>query len=377
MNRALCLSFCLAVGALAGRRGLCQTPRDGPSDSLKVRRALRAHHAEVRALQYSPNGRILASAGEDGKVKLWPARGGRLIRAFGVSTPCLALSPDGRWLATANFDPDLPPDSYNHPSAWRVRLWDARSGRLVRELAGHRGPVESVSWSPSGTLLASASSDGSVKLWAARTWRVVATLREPFSFREKGDHVDATRVLFAPRGAWLAIVTVDEYQGSPGSVTTHVALWDARARKRLRLLLEEQRCLNALVSFTPDGRRLVVATRNFPSSGNVYAWDLPRGPRGVMAVGEDASYAAALVPPGRWFAAGGKEWIAFLLDLRTATVVAHLPHPDTVTAMAASPDGKTLATGDYNGTIRFWPMPSPAPLPVRRSSVRGSARAGR
>ena len=120
-------------------------------------------------------------------------------------------------------------------------------------------------------------------------------------------------------------------------------------------------CWNAVLTFTPDSRRLVAASTGFASDGNVYAWGLPAGKRRIITQGQEASLAAALVPPGRWLVAGGKEWTAFLLDLRAGKVAAGLPHPTEVNAMAASPDGRTVATGDANGTIRFWSIPAQAP----------------
>lgn len=384
MNRTFCVGLGLAITAFVGPRGLRRgpqaasiTPRCGPVYNLQPQRTLHAHSDEVRALTYSRDGRLLVSAGEDGKVKLWTARGSRCVRTLHVSTPCVALSPNGRWLATANFDPNLPPDTYDHPSGWAVKIWAVRSGRLVRALSGHKGPVLGVAWSPNGALLASASGDGSVRLWQTHTWRTVATLREPFADTGSRDWVGAAQALFSPNGKALAVVTTDVGPGMPGDETTHVSLWDVATRKRQRLLLDEYRCVSAIVAFTPDSRELVAATQGFPSYGNVYAWDLPRGSTRTLTEEEDASYAAAMIPPGRWFAAGGKGWTAFLLYLRTGEIVAGLPHPAEVMAMAASPDGRTLATGDARGTIRFWAVPPPAPLPVRRSNVRGAARAGR
>src|SRR5438105_14423510 len=98
MHRAsyLGLGLCLAMAAPAGSRGLCQVPQGSTTIncgesavSLKPQRSLRAHRASLHSLDYSREGRLLASAGEDGTVKLWEARTGRCVRILPVSTRCV------------------------------------------------------------------------------------------------------------------------------------------------------------------------------------------------------------------------------------------------------------------------------------------------
>src|SRR5207245_10025754 len=98
----------------------------------------------------------------------------------------------------------------------------------------------------------------------------------------------------------------------------------------------EPLCWNAGVAVTPSGRRLVAATEGTASDGDIIAWDLSGGRKRTLVEGAEASYAAALIPPGRWLAAGGKDNNAFLVDIWTAKNIGILAHESAVLAIADS-----------------------------------------
>jgi len=112
---------------------------------------------------------MLASGSVDQTAKLWETRSGKLLRTLEGHQGAVwsvAFDPQGGMLATGSVDET-------------VRLWDVRSGRLLRTLDGHTEWIDRVTFSPDGRLLASKSADQTIRLWSCETWETVAIIPEP------------------------------------------------------------------------------------------------------------------------------------------------------------------------------------------------------
>jgi WD40 repeat protein/tRNA A-37 threonylcarbamoyl transferase component Bud32 len=301
-------------------------------------RTLRSRAAGVLSVAYSPDGKQLATGG-NGAVEIWDPAAGLRLRELKAPAAGLVLavafSPDGRSLATGSGD-------------GVARLWDAATGRESAAFRGHSGPVTSVAFSPDGTQLASASLDGTVRLWGTASGRSLVTLV---------GHSERFRCLaFSPDGKRLAM----------GSADRTVKIWDAEGRRSLALRghADGVRCL----AFSRDGKWLATGG----DDATVVIWDI-RGGSEVMRLRAHSGgvSAVAFSPDGRRLATASDDKTAKIWDVPTGLLLVvyrgHSEGPVTLAigpdrrqsvtlsiCLAFSPDGRRLATGSIDGTLKIW-----------------------
>jgi WD40 repeat protein len=129
---------------------------------------LTGHRGWVRALVVAPDGSWLASAGIDGKMRIWDLSTGvihRTLTGHCGSVGELVVAPDGSWLASAGGDV---------VTDWEVRIWDPTTGTALHTLPGHTRGVRVVA--PDGSWLASAG-DREVRIWNPATGAPLTSLR--------------------------------------------------------------------------------------------------------------------------------------------------------------------------------------------------------
>lgn len=285
--------------------------------------------AAVYTVAFSPDGKLLASGGDDNAVILWNVADGSEHKAFiehSKAVTSVAFSPDGKLLASTSLD------GY-------VRLWHVSSeGR--RTSLRHSGWVESVAFSPDGKILVSGGGDqeGSLTLWDVPQKRDIVTF--------SGHEGLVESVAFSPDGRGLASAARDNT----------IKLWDV-AGQRMRKTLSGHSSVVHAVTFSPDGETLASSSRD----NTIKLWKVSSGENLATYEIESSLYAyaeaIAFSPDGKLLASACVDY-----TIRLQNVVNHREavtltgHHGGVTSVAFSPDGRTLASGSRDRTVLLWDL---------------------
>jgi WD40 repeat protein len=292
---------------------------------------LKAHTGGVHAFAVATDGTWLASGGADGTVRIWDPIHGLQRPRHGQarSVEVVAVAPLGRWLATGGGD-------------GTVQIQDLVTDRIPAVLQGHRGAVKAVAIGPDEGWLASGSTDRTVRIWepAKHESLSLGGYWQPRAVLE-GHKSGVEAVALAPDGAWLASASGD------GTVR----IWDVRTGLERRALRGHGGAVAAL-AVAPDGSWL--ASGGSDGTVRIWDVRTGLERRALRGHG-GAVGALAVAPDGSWLASGGRDRTVRIWDMSAGQERTALKgHQNGVDAVAIAPDGSWLASGSSDGTLRVW-----------------------
>jgi RNA polymerase sigma factor (sigma-70 family) len=368
----------------------------------KMLHAIAGHRSKVTRAAFAPDGKSLVTGGEDGALRVWDVAGGkeqlRLNGKQGVLS--LAFSGDGRILAAGDaggqirlwgmpgakplrplrpqylgiaalaFSPDN--KVFASGGGGRVILWSLATGKQLRMLWGSG---EVIAFSPDGRLLAAGGHACAIHLWEVATGKERTPPRpsHPCSIGSVAISRDGTvvatsgqdrtiRLWQTATGKELRRLKADSPWVSPMALSPDGkvlafdrGILDRATGKVLGHFQGQDYGINAL-AFSPDSRTLAMATTDVQSGKGrmIRLWDVARV-REIKHFGEMPVHSLNYSPDGKTLAAGNGDGTVSLWDVAGGRESRRIPgHRREVRSVAFSPDGRAVASASFDGDLFLW-----------------------
>jgi WD40 repeat protein len=307
----------------------------------------------VRLVAFSADSRQIASGDDTGNVEVWEMYPVQRLRTIKGSPQIftMAFSPNGQQLATSSAD-------------GKINVWNLNGNELISSFEVAAGPAYSIGFTPDGSRIAAGCKDGAIRLYSA----------EGELHRTFGDIVSGISVFLSPAGARVAAV---ELQG--------LQIWDAETGE-------------PLLTRTLDPKRLASPSTRHMGLRPVPIFGISPGARFVGIV---LPLAPGLAPPELYtltitravsgekvaeFGALGWPRYSFsvqedriaeagflrfsVTDLKTREEIHRFVYPKYLRSLSFSPDGRWIASGHDDGSVRIWDAQQPEDPQWRQSKQR-------
>ena len=304
-------------------------PKAAPASKqdIKLLGTLKGHSGPVEEIAFSPDGKLLITAGGEHAVRIWDLNAGKAIRAItGLEEEIRNVSfmPDGKKVVGVTADNV-------------IHIWDISSGKLLQQNTNYIDNLFIVTLSPIGNMAATGASD-------RRVFQLV-NLATGAKVQVFGGHPSwIKQINFSADGKYVAALCHDD----------SVTLWDITSGRKIQTFVSEGNTAGTAI-ISPDGKHAAVVN----NAKLITILDLESGAARQTLYGHQKDIICySFAPRGALLASSGEDITIKIWNYATANNVQNLTgHHTSVLAMAFSRDGKLLATGSGDGQILLWMVP--------------------
>ncbi len=295
--------------------------------------------SSAELVQFSPDGKLVASGGNDGMITVWEAETGKIVtRKTQVAhqdpnnpsaVTAIVFSPDGRWIASGDGDSVGAFTVPRFPVGGTILVWETKTGQEVARLK-HTDAIRSLAFSPDGQWLASGSYDSTAQVWNVKTGQRISEFIE-------GTPVNV--VSFAGQGRWVVSSSWDGM----------ARVWDAANGTEIaRMTTESPTHIDAMAQ-RPNTNQIAIGD----NMGRVWVWEL-QDPENIKAEFQGSVSSLGYSPDGKSIIAGSWDKTARILDAKSGNQESQVTDDGKVVTAIFSPDGRYAAAGSLAGTVQVW-----------------------
>ena len=292
------------------------------------------HPDTVTSVSFSPDGKTIATGSADRTIRIWQVDNDQSAIPYGIaplhvtlaghtgSVTSVSFSPDGKTLASASHDNS-------------IKIWNLTDKKLLQTLSGHKDWVLGLSFSPDGKTIASASVDKTVKLWN-REGKTQKFAINPKTLTKHSDIVFSVK--FSPNGEQIVSASAD----------TTAKIWKRNGEEIITLKGHNDQVISA--SFSRDGAKIVTGS----ADDTVKVWSSSGTLLSTFRGHQDDVRAVSFSPDGT-IASASKDKMVKIWNPDTTPLNKILSgHGDWVYKVSFSADGKTIASASGDKTVRLW-----------------------